>query len=332
MGSFDFTDDALVWTDSENGAAGRVHVRDLASGEETSFDPELGERCNLLGFDAEGDRIAMTQYCGTYDSGVRDDRVQVVTTDGEQVVTVQDSGVDGGQLVAGGDFLTLTAYERATGGTYVYDFEEGRLLRLSDGHSRGTSPAARRRATSSCGASRPAARSAPFGRSGAVGPPGRDHPLTRPSTDARRRTGIRTVSSASPIRIRPRRPVPRISGSTAGLIRSRRRHRRCRRPRTTTRLRAVLEQQLGPDAAPSPRRVDERISTSPGPLGRRSPAGRPDDGATHQWLAPSPSRTSYTGSWSPVGNGSGTAARLAAVRTSAHELGQGGAAGVLAPR
>lgn len=135
VGSFDFTDDALVWTDSANGAAGRVHVRDLASGEETSFDPELGERCNLLGFDAEGDRIAMTQYCGTYDDGVRDDRVQVVTTDGERVVTVQDSGVDGGKLVAGGDFMTLTAYERASGGTYLYDFDEGRLLRLSDGHS-----------------------------------------------------------------------------------------------------------------------------------------------------------------------------------------------------
>lgn len=135
VGSFDFTDDALVWTDSTNGAAGRVHLRDLATGEETSFDPSLGERCNLLGFDAEGDHIAMTQYCGTYDDGVRDDRVQVVTTGGEQVVTVQDSGVDGGQLVAGGDFLTLTAYGRATGGTYLYDFGAERLLRLSDGMS-----------------------------------------------------------------------------------------------------------------------------------------------------------------------------------------------------
>ena len=135
VGSFDFTDDALVWTDSANGAAGRVHVRDLATGEETSFDPELGERCNLLGFDADGDRIALSQYCGTYDNGVRDDRVQVVTTDGEPVVTVQDSGVDGGQLVAGGDFMSLVAYERATAGTYLYDFDEGRLLRLSDGSS-----------------------------------------------------------------------------------------------------------------------------------------------------------------------------------------------------
>jgi hypothetical protein len=135
VGAIGFTDDSLVWTDSSNGAAGLVHVRDLATGEESSFDPELGERCNLLGFSVAGERIAMSQYCGTYEGGVRDDRVQVVTTGGEQIVTVQESGVDGGILGEDGDFLTLTAYDRATGGTYVYDFDEGQLLRLSDGTS-----------------------------------------------------------------------------------------------------------------------------------------------------------------------------------------------------
>ena len=135
VGDFGFDGDRLVWTDSSNGAAGDVHVRDLSTGEETSFDPRLGARCNLLGLDVAGGRIAMTQYCGTYDGGVRDDRVQVVTTEGEQVVTVQASGVDGGDLVAGGDYLTLTAYDRATGGTYLYDFEDGRLLRLGEGIS-----------------------------------------------------------------------------------------------------------------------------------------------------------------------------------------------------
>jgi hypothetical protein len=135
VGSFDFTEDALVWTDARNGDAGQVHVRDLASGEESSFDPRLGERCNLLDFDAAGDHVAMSQYCGTYDGGVRDDRVQVVTTEGEQVLTVQDSGVEGGRLVAGGDHLTMTSYDRATLGTYLYDFDAGRLLRLSDGMS-----------------------------------------------------------------------------------------------------------------------------------------------------------------------------------------------------
>lgn len=135
VGVFAFTQDALVWTDSQNGDAGRVHVRDLATGEESSFDPALGDRCNLLGFSAAGDRIAMSQYCGTYDGGVRDDRVEVVTTEGDRVVTIQDSGVDGGRLVAGGNYLTITAYGRSTGGTYLYDIEDERLLRLSEGMS-----------------------------------------------------------------------------------------------------------------------------------------------------------------------------------------------------
>jgi hypothetical protein len=135
VGAFAFDDGRLVWTDTSGGAAGRVHVRDLATGEETSFDPELGEKCNLLGFDVAGGRIAMGQYCGTYARGVRDDRVQVVTTEGEQVVTVQDTGLDGGDLVGGGDFLTMTSYDRATGGTYLYDVAEERLVRLSEGTS-----------------------------------------------------------------------------------------------------------------------------------------------------------------------------------------------------
>ena len=108
-------DELTVTSRQKDGAAGMVHVRDLATGEETSFDPELGERCNLLGFDVEGERIAMSQYCGTYQGGVRDDRVQVVTTDGEQVITVQDSGIEGGDLLGGGTAMTLTADGRATG-------------------------------------------------------------------------------------------------------------------------------------------------------------------------------------------------------------------------
>ena len=39
VGDVAFTDSAMVWTDSSNGAAGMVHVRDLTTGEETSFDP-----------------------------------------------------------------------------------------------------------------------------------------------------------------------------------------------------------------------------------------------------------------------------------------------------
>ncbi len=134
VGDVAFTDDAMVWTDSSGGAAGKVHVRDLASGQETSFDPHLGERCNLLGFGATGDRIMMSQYCGTYAGGVRDDRVQIVSTDGEQVITLQDSGVEG-WLPAGNDVVNVSVFGGEgddSAGAYVYDLDTDRFLRVSD--------------------------------------------------------------------------------------------------------------------------------------------------------------------------------------------------------
>ena len=130
VGDVAFTDSSMVWTDRTNGDSGRVHVRDLATGEEHAFDPRSGERCNLLSFGATDDRVVLGQYCGTYD-GVRDDRVQVVSTDGEQVVTVQDSELDGG-LVGRSDVVTVTSYQRGQSGTYAYDLGSGQFLRLSD--------------------------------------------------------------------------------------------------------------------------------------------------------------------------------------------------------
>ena len=133
VGDMAFTDSSMVWTDATNGHPGLVHVRDLAGGEEHSFDPHVGARCNLLGFGATGDRIVMSEYCGTYDDG-RDDRVQVLDTDGHQVVTIQDGGVEGSLAgTAGrGDVVVLTAYSRDSGGAFVYDLGSDRLLRVSD--------------------------------------------------------------------------------------------------------------------------------------------------------------------------------------------------------
>jgi hypothetical protein len=133
VGSLAFTDDSMVWTDSTNGDAGRVHVRNLESGEDRSFDPHSGERCNLLSFGATDDRIVMSEYCGTYDDGVRDDRVQVLDTDGNQVVTLQGSGIEGALASDAGDGLvTVTSYESGGNGTYVYDLGSGRFLQISD--------------------------------------------------------------------------------------------------------------------------------------------------------------------------------------------------------
>ena len=133
LGDVAFTDEAMVWTD-RTGDAGMVHVRDLATGEETTFDPQVDDRCNLLGFGASGDRIMMSEYCGTYDEG-RDDRVQILGTDGEQVVTIQGSGIDG-WLPNGSDVVNVSVHNGDdSSGTYVYDLADGRFLRVSDGLS-----------------------------------------------------------------------------------------------------------------------------------------------------------------------------------------------------
>jgi hypothetical protein len=130
VGSVAFTDTRMVWTDSTNGDAGLVHVRDLDTGEESSFDPRSGDRCNLLSFGATGDHVVLGQYCGTYAGGVRDDRVQVLSADGDRDVTLQDSSIDGG-LTEGSDVVTVTSYQRGQTGTYVYDLATERFLRVS---------------------------------------------------------------------------------------------------------------------------------------------------------------------------------------------------------
>ncbi|GAA3524522.1 hypothetical protein [Nocardioides daeguensis] len=131
VGDIAFTDDAMVWSAATNGKNDRIHVRDLATGAEHDFDPHSGARCNLLGFGALDDRIVLSQYCGTYDNG-RDDRVQVLTTDGDLVTTLQGNGLDG--WVTGG-VVRVTAHDPARPGTYVYEPDTGRFARVSDGNS-----------------------------------------------------------------------------------------------------------------------------------------------------------------------------------------------------
>ena len=75
--------------------------------------------------------------------------MQVLTTDGDQVVTIQDSDIDGAIAGSGPDaVVTLDAYQRDQGGTYVYDLDPG-----------GCSGSARRsRASGSAAVRRPAGR------------------------------------------------------------------------------------------------------------------------------------------------------------------------------
>jgi hypothetical protein len=133
VGSFAFDDDTMAWSAATNGTNDRVFVQDLDTGEVTDFDPLSGRRCNLLGFGLAGEHVVMSQYCGEQAGGRRDDRVQVVTTDGEPVVTVQDDGI-GGTAVDDRWFQVEadTGGTSPTDGTLLYDLETGRFLRVSD--------------------------------------------------------------------------------------------------------------------------------------------------------------------------------------------------------
>jgi hypothetical protein len=138
VGDLAFTDTTMVWTDSTNGDPGMVHTRDLSTGDEHSFDPGTGKRCNLLSFGVTETRVVLGQYCGTYTGGVRDDRVQILTSDGDQVRTLQDSDMEGALTGSGraSDLITVTAYQGKQAGSYIYDLGTGHFLRLSDAVSK----------------------------------------------------------------------------------------------------------------------------------------------------------------------------------------------------
>ncbi len=138
VGSVTFTPSSMIWTDRTNGAMGLVHVRTLATGEEHSFDPHAGTTCNLLGLSAWDDRIVLDEYCGTATDGTRDDRMQILSTDGDPVATIQDSGIGGGIFGLGGDDHVVTVYSLDPGrvGTYVFDLATGHFLHIAGAMSR----------------------------------------------------------------------------------------------------------------------------------------------------------------------------------------------------
>lgn len=131
VGDFTFMDGKLVYTAHTNRPDSTIHVHDLTTGDERTFNSQAGRTCNQLWLAHAGDLVVSSQYCGTRD-GVRDDRIQVFGLDGEPVVTIQDSGVDLVDLTD--EFLVVQAYRRGAAGYYAYELATGRFLRLSEGH------------------------------------------------------------------------------------------------------------------------------------------------------------------------------------------------------
>lgn len=138
VGSIAFTSTSMVWSDRTNGSGGLIHVRNMTTGDETTFDPQAGARCNLLSVSAAADRVVLDEFCGESSAGVRDDRIQILTTNGDQIVTIQDSGIGGGTFTVDGsdDVVTIFATDRSPAlGTYAYDLSTDRFLRISHGMS-----------------------------------------------------------------------------------------------------------------------------------------------------------------------------------------------------
>lgn len=128
VGAFAIDGDHLVWSERSNGISNRLTVRDLETGEETSFDPQSGTHCILYHLGVDDDRIVLSQECGTQDD-VTDGRVQVVSMTGEPVVTIQDDSIQG--YADGGGHVLIFADRRGSTGVYSYDLTTGDFVRLS---------------------------------------------------------------------------------------------------------------------------------------------------------------------------------------------------------
>lgn len=126
--TFAIDDGHLVWTDDTDP---RVLVRDLTTGEETSFDPGLAAGCNHFGSDLEDGKIVLSLFCKG--GGERDDRLQIVTLTGKPVVTIQDASISG-NTNNGGQVLVY-GHGRDQTGHYAYDLDTGTFVRLSTNDS-----------------------------------------------------------------------------------------------------------------------------------------------------------------------------------------------------
>lgn len=136
MGSYGFGNGTVVWTDATNGRPGMVHVRDTTTGEERSHDPRTDDRCDLLGFSVAGERIALNQHCGVVD-GARDDRIQVISTDGDQIGTFRGNSFEGRLVGSDGRRLLVEHASAENSGSYLVDLdaEDRPVFRLAQGLS-----------------------------------------------------------------------------------------------------------------------------------------------------------------------------------------------------
>lgn len=122
----DLADGVLTWTDSDEAPTGGLHVRDLATGEQTDLEVPGGEVCDTSVV-RRGGLVALSQECG--DDEAPDERVVVLDTTGDPVVTIRGSSL-GAASIGGTAVVVQSDAGDGSRGTYVYDADTDELVLL----------------------------------------------------------------------------------------------------------------------------------------------------------------------------------------------------------
>jgi hypothetical protein len=126
----------VAWTASYDAPNDRVVVRDEETGAKTSFDPHTG-RCDQKDLGVTSDRVVVMVNCA--DAGKEQsetdvvDRIDVFDLSGNAIVRI--AADDLGPVRMTERFLTISSSKRDEAGTYTYDLDTGRFLKVEDSMS-----------------------------------------------------------------------------------------------------------------------------------------------------------------------------------------------------
>jgi len=123
--------DHIAWTASYDAPNDRVVVRDRATGEDTTFDPHTG-RCDQKDLGLAADRVVVMVNCA--DAGAEQsetdvvDRIDVFDLSGRPLARI--TGDQLGPVRMTDRFVTISSWKQGQTGTYTYDLETGRFLKV----------------------------------------------------------------------------------------------------------------------------------------------------------------------------------------------------------
>jgi hypothetical protein len=123
--------DHVAWTATYDAPNDRVVVRDRATGKDTSFDPGTGA-CDQKDLGITADRVVVMVNCA--DAGAEQtetdvvDRIDVFDLAGRPLARI--TGDELGPVRVTDRFLTVSSWKQGQAGTYTYDLDSGRFLKV----------------------------------------------------------------------------------------------------------------------------------------------------------------------------------------------------------